>query len=581
MSGRRVNAGATSPRRIDGNKTDARRAIENGGGGAVVDPHGDFIQHLMETMSESRVADCVQFSPKHFPVSLEILSAANEHEIDLLSDDLIRMFCRTSESWGDKMQAILQMAFQTLLRVRSRLQRYVALDIHVEKYSEETGFTIDLTKPIIEDLAQFALDNPSSLKAEFGWLVTKKAKRGYDFGYVLGQKDKNFSLLLELIQIYQNKIEEEEVNLGLLGGYFRALREADENIWEKVLDILSERKQTKILIPGLSQMSGLTEKGAVRIANLFEENEIAFWQLNRFQYGLQIQNISENTLKRWLIFLLGQDSAYAVSIALNYLYQYYVRESSSDALKLKLPENLAFKILTHKSLFDAAQQENFDQMGSHYWQLIAARYMNLYKDKSLKFAKVLLKNFGEDGSLSRGLDEAPISVLDEVAREFPLEVWRIASSYIRFPMDKKTMRIKFWLENGALQFGDIGSGNHKFVPLDELWKWIDKDIEKRAWFTAWFVPSIIRKLGNYSPIARELLIRYGDREDVRNNLYANFGSTGIITGNMSNYYQNRLEEFIEIKAQEDHPNVVRWLDEHIQGLQYCLEQSRISEEREF
>lgn len=98
-------------------ETVARRDIEAGRGVCVIDPHGDMIGHLMETMPEHRIADCVLFSPKHSPFSLEILKAENEHEIDLLTDDLITMFRRTSESWGDKMQAILQMAFQTLLRV--------------------------------------------------------------------------------------------------------------------------------------------------------------------------------------------------------------------------------------------------------------------------------------------------------------------------------------------------------------------------------------------------------------------------------------------------------------------------------
>lgn len=98
-------------------ETIARRDIEAGRGVAVIDPHGDLVQHLLDAMPEHRVADCVLFSPRHFPVSLEILTAENEHEIDLLSDDLITMFRRTSESWGDKMQAILQMSFQTLLRV--------------------------------------------------------------------------------------------------------------------------------------------------------------------------------------------------------------------------------------------------------------------------------------------------------------------------------------------------------------------------------------------------------------------------------------------------------------------------------
>ncbi len=98
-------------------ETVARRDIEAGRGVCVIDPHGDLIQHLLETMPDHRVGDCILFSPKISPFSLEILKADNEHEIDLLTDDLITMFRRTSESWGDKMQAILQMAFQTLLRV--------------------------------------------------------------------------------------------------------------------------------------------------------------------------------------------------------------------------------------------------------------------------------------------------------------------------------------------------------------------------------------------------------------------------------------------------------------------------------
>ncbi|MDQ3750220.1 MAG: hypothetical protein M3367_14590 [Acidobacteriota bacterium] len=479
------------------------------------------------------------------------------------------------QKWEDFNKEIAPKDFSSLL------QRYVALDIHIEKYSEETGFATDLTKPIIEDLAQQALDNPASLKAEIDWLITEKAKRGYDFGYALGQKDKSFTLLLELIQVHKDKIKESEINLGLLGGYFRALREVSEESWESILDTLAKGEQTKIFIPALSQMSGLTEKGAVRIADLFEKNEISFWELNRFQYGLQIQNLSENTLKRWIKFLLAQTDAYAISIALNYLYQYYIEDSHSKNVKLKLPKDLAFKALTHKTLFDESQQDRFDQMSTYYWELVGRKFVSLFKDKALKFAEILIKNFGKDGCLNRGLDEAPISVLNEVSRKFSLELWRIASSQIRFPIDKKTMRIKFWLEKGVIQFGNDTRQDYSDVPLEELWKWIDEKIEKRAWFVAWFVPSIIAKSENKSPVARELLIRYGDREDVRNNLYANFGTTGVITGNMSEYYQRRLDEFNEYRKKEDNPRILQWLDDYIEQLKLNVEQSRIREERRF
>jgi len=98
-------------------ETIARADIEVGLGVTVIDPHGDMIRHLMDSMPEHRLKDCIYFSPKHSPVSLDILAAKTEQEIDLLTDDLVTMFRRTSESWGDKMQAILQMTFQTLLRV--------------------------------------------------------------------------------------------------------------------------------------------------------------------------------------------------------------------------------------------------------------------------------------------------------------------------------------------------------------------------------------------------------------------------------------------------------------------------------
>lgn len=463
----------------------------------------------------------------------------------------------------------------------SLLQRYIAIDIHVEKYSEETGFATDLTKPIIEDLAQQALKNPEILEPEFDWLITEKAKRAYDLGYELGRADEEFSFLVKLIEIYITNDKRENLSPALLGGYLRALREKSEIGWENILDNLADITKIKRFIPSLTQASGLTERGAIRIVDLFQKGEITFWELNRFQFGLQVQILSENTLKKWIEFLLSQTDAYAVNIALNYLHQYYVHDSSSKNKKLKLPKNLAFKALTHKTIFDPYQAERFDQMGTFYWKLVAGKYINLFPNKSLKFAEFLIKNFGKDGCLNRGSDEAPKSVLNAVARKFPVELWKITSKFIKFPMDKRVMRIKFWLDDGNLHFGKDIDNENCAVPFEDLWEWIDADVEKRAWFVAWFVPKNIRYSENDSPVAREILIRYGERDDVRRNLAANFGTTGVITGHFSNYYQNRLQEFVSIREKEDNPKVLKWIDDYIERLTLDMESSRIEEEREF
>jgi hypothetical protein len=485
------------------------------------------------------------------------------------------MDTEVKQKWEDFNKKLSPQDFSSLL------QRYIALDLHEERYSEETGFNTDLTKPIIENLAQQALENPQLLESEFNWLITEKAKRVYDFGLALGQTDVKFTLSTRLIELYINNSEKENINVGLLGGYFRALKEIDEEAFEIMLDSLLKNVQMKKFVPALTQGSGLTERGAIRITELLKNNEITFFELNRFQYGLQIKNISEETFRIWIEFLLSQTDAYAISIALDYLHQYHIHEDSLEKNKLKLPEDISFNALTHETLFDVSQVNRFGQMGDFYWKNVGSEFIELYPEKSIYFAKILIENFGNDGCLYRGLDAEAKSILDRVARKFPIEIWEIASSHIVFPMDKRTMRIKFWLDDGGLHFGKDISEDHLSVPLEKLWEWIDKDVERRAWFVAWFVPATISKIADESPVAREMLIRYRDREDVRSNLYANFGTTGVIIGNFSNYYQGRIEEFMRIREQEDNPIVLQWLDEYVESLQSDIEQSHIREEREF
>ena len=75
----------------------------------------------------------------------------------------------------------------------------------------------------------------------------------------------------------------------------------------------------------------------------------------------------------------------------------------------------------------------------------------------------------------------------------------------------------------------FGLGALNQIPLELIWDWVEGDVVRRAWYLAWFVPpSIIEGEGGIC-LPRELLIRYGDREDVRRNFSANY-STGMWTG---------------------------------------------------
>ena len=96
-----------------------RQDIARGEGVAVIDPHGDLVQDLLNYIPEERTEDAIYFDAgdRDHPIALDIFNAQSEDEIGLLADDLIVTFRRLSESWGERMENILRYTFHTLLRV--------------------------------------------------------------------------------------------------------------------------------------------------------------------------------------------------------------------------------------------------------------------------------------------------------------------------------------------------------------------------------------------------------------------------------------------------------------------------------
>ena len=78
---------------------------------------------------------------------------------------------------------------------------------------------------------------------------------------------------------------------------------------------------------------------------------------------------------------------------------------------------------------------------------------------------------------------------------------------------------------------------------------------------------------------RAFLIRYGEREEVRENLRANY-STEVWHGPLSLHYENKQQKLLRFKDGEDNENVKRWIDEFVEELEDRIEHAKIGEERE-
>lgn len=91
-----------------------------GEGVAVLDPHGQLIDELLEFVPENRIDDVVMFNPADAdnPTSLNMLEMVDPKQKTLMADTLVDVFKKYfADSWGPRLEYILKNCILTLLEV--------------------------------------------------------------------------------------------------------------------------------------------------------------------------------------------------------------------------------------------------------------------------------------------------------------------------------------------------------------------------------------------------------------------------------------------------------------------------------
>jgi len=94
--------------------------MRSGQGVAVLDPHGQLIDELLDFVPENRLDDVVIFNPADAdnPVSLNMLELVDPRQRTLMGDALVDVFKKYfAESWGPRLEYILKNCVLTLLEV--------------------------------------------------------------------------------------------------------------------------------------------------------------------------------------------------------------------------------------------------------------------------------------------------------------------------------------------------------------------------------------------------------------------------------------------------------------------------------
>ncbi|PIZ41129.1 hypothetical protein COY35_01020 [candidate division WWE3 bacterium CG_4_10_14_0_2_um_filter_47_8] len=127
--------------------------IQNGEGVAVLDPHGELVQDLLDFIPPERVEDVVYFDPADtkWPIGLNFLEIKDVSQKNLLASGLLDAFKKhfIDISWGPRLEYLLNNAILTLLEIPgTTLLGIVRLlsDQNYQKY-----ITYKLKDPVLKD----------------------------------------------------------------------------------------------------------------------------------------------------------------------------------------------------------------------------------------------------------------------------------------------------------------------------------------------------------------------------------------------------------------------------------------------
>jgi len=99
-------------------KNMALQDIENGQGLAIIDPHGEFVEEVLDNIPAHRINDVVYFNPADMehPVSFNIMEASDPKYKHLIASGLIGIFTKIwANVWSARMEYILANCILALL----------------------------------------------------------------------------------------------------------------------------------------------------------------------------------------------------------------------------------------------------------------------------------------------------------------------------------------------------------------------------------------------------------------------------------------------------------------------------------
>lgn len=448
----------------------------------------------------------------------------------------------------------------------NRLKRYVKTSLLADQaVGDEDGE--DIYKVKMEELAEESVSHLDRFEEEVSWLISGQPSRSREFGVKLAEVD-NDRVILDLM-LDELREQGTEVTPHLLAGYLAKLDSLDADLRQEILDEIRFDDDIIELLPYLSLSSGLSDHELRRIFDAVDEGDLPDTALVELEpITRPSERISEPIFKELAERLLSEESGVGAVALLSIFYGYYVWDDDSPSID----EELAVEVLTHDVFLKNESSVQYEQGTTHEWQEVATDLLESESDAVLEILDPIFENLGNKHTLLRTSFDVG-GVLCAILAEYPEETWERITATLE-ARDERMLWLYNWLSGGfSLQVGAA----IKSVPPEFIWKWVDENREENAILAARLIPAKFFHDEEEVCLARQLLIRYGDIEEVRRAVSNNYHSESFV-GSASSHYQKKKQEIEKFRENEDDPNVLKWTSEELADLDQRIRKAEMTEE---
>jgi len=403
----------------------------------------------------------------------------------------------------------------------------------------------------VAELADHALRHPDRLEDELEWLFGGDAQAAVPFGKELGRADTNETLLPRLLDRWSSQPQDDRVLTGYLMGI--ADRRGEEWLEDK-LDAWAQDPARALLVAITTWRAIATPRAADRLRRLFRQGNVPPEFLNNLVYGFWARDLEPEHVKRLVEATSDSNAELAVRARLHFLEQFLGER----------PEGMPLMREAAEAVLCEMPRYRFQTMDGHSWQRLAELvYDGRPMDLSRLAVNAALRHESRVSSLhdeAKNLLHAAISSADsEERRKIFLKV--VGPALEKHPATLWSLDDVF--NPYLLSLFDI----------DTFVGWLEEDIDKRLPAVARSIPVHGQPLGDP---ARTILVRHGNREEVRQLLGSNY-ITGGWSGSESVYIERKLHQ-LRSWTEDPDPNVRTWAHEQLEYFEGRLQRTRLLEE---